>query len=370
MLLRLTLWFAMAGAAAPCIWDYDTLEQETSRFPSALELITGRFPRHSDEFYEWRIADRTQSLDAGVISAEYLDDLAVAHSKLGNDARAIELMEMKEEKFPGLYTTAANLGTFYIHDGRPEQGLEHIQRAVAINPDAHFGREVYQALLASYVIEVRGDSGVLQLPLFPGEVGMLGRGEGGFWNYLKRVRQIESGSEVREIGLAVTGVLGMLRFGNHDSPVLLECLSDLLLAETEVDAKRLAARALLKASYEVDGEEARARYRSKAESALATQTPHPKADENVALAVIEASFQSELDEAEAWWNELRANELHWIETGDDVDARFAESYYGQTKRKRTDSEARHRAFEKYGGIAAGILIVIAVAYIAALPRRS
>lgn len=44
--------------ALACVWDYDTPKMERQRFPSALELITGKFPRHSPEFYEWRIRDR------------------------------------------------------------------------------------------------------------------------------------------------------------------------------------------------------------------------------------------------------------------------------------------------------------------------
>ena len=30
-----------------CLWDYDTLLQERSRFPDTLEIITGKFLRHS-----------------------------------------------------------------------------------------------------------------------------------------------------------------------------------------------------------------------------------------------------------------------------------------------------------------------------------
>jgi hypothetical protein len=47
-----------------CLWDYDTLRQERARFPGALELITGKFLRHSPEFYQWRIEDRRRRLDA------------------------------------------------------------------------------------------------------------------------------------------------------------------------------------------------------------------------------------------------------------------------------------------------------------------
>lgn len=48
-----------------CLWDYDTLAEERRQFPSALELMTGKFLRHSPEFYEWRIADREKKMNAG-----------------------------------------------------------------------------------------------------------------------------------------------------------------------------------------------------------------------------------------------------------------------------------------------------------------
>ncbi len=369
MILRLTVCLLLTGASAPCLWDYDTLEQERSRFPTSLELITGRFPRHSAEFYQWRVQDRTRALDAGAISAEGLDDLAVSYSKLGDDGRAIELMAQKEADFPGLYSTAANLGTFYIHAGLIEQGLPHIERAIEINPEAHFGREVYQLLLARYVLECRQETDAPRLPLDPKVHETLIPSARGFWRYLLEEGEIEAADEKRQTFLAVRGVLGMMRFGNHDSPVLLEALSDVLLANPDSDGKRLAARALLKASYEVTDSDARQAYRAKAKAALNTQTPNPSTQENLALATLETRFGNELAEAEDWWAELHENELRWIEEDEDVDARFAESYYGKTPRTRVDSEGRHMAIKKFGGVAAIALIVIALAYVAALPRR-
>ena len=51
---------------------------------------------------------------------------------------------------------------------------------------------------------------------------------------------------VSDVEAAIRGVLGMMRFGQHDSPLLLEALGDLLSANVgDYDAKRLAARAYL-----------------------------------------------------------------------------------------------------------------------------
>src|SRR5579871_2406693 len=136
--------FVLPGFAFACMWDYDTLAVERARFPSALELITGKFLRHSPEFYEWRVRDRQAKLEKEPDNPAYLDDMAVAYDKLGNDDKAIELMLRKEKAHPGLYETAANLGTFYLHSGQADKGIEQLEKAMAINPDAHFGREKYQ----------------------------------------------------------------------------------------------------------------------------------------------------------------------------------------------------------------------------------
>jgi tetratricopeptide (TPR) repeat protein len=360
---------ALFGAAAPCLWDRDTLAQERARFPSALELITGRFPRHSEAYYRWRIEDRERRLEAGERTPELLDDLAVAHSKLGDDARAIELMATKEESFPGLYETAANLGTFHIHAGELEAGIEHIVRAIRINPEAHFGREVYQEMLARYVLARREAAPEGWLPLCPEPVDQHFAERQGYWGFLLEEREVAENIEGEELGRAVAGVLGMMRFGNHDSPVLLEALSDLLLADFHKDGKRLAARALLKASYAVEDEEARARYREKARTALLEQTPTPRESRSLPLEDLEADLRAELRDAETFFAELEARERFWIEEGEDVDARFADVYFTRHPHVEDPGRERYHAIRRFGPAAAAAAAAVALIYLVTLVRR-
>ena len=81
---------------------------------------------------------------------------------------------------------------------------------------------------------------------------------------------------------AVKGVLGMMRFGHHDSPILLEALGNLLATVPygDGDGTRLAARAYLKASYEAPEPAAKAAYRDIAREALRMQTAHPGTQQN------------------------------------------------------------------------------------------
>ena len=67
-----TITLAVPAPALACMWDHDTLRQERARFPHALELITGKFLRHSKEAYEWRIRDRA-NLPGLVAAGDFTD---------------------------------------------------------------------------------------------------------------------------------------------------------------------------------------------------------------------------------------------------------------------------------------------------------
>ena len=79
----------LSSVAVACMWDYDTIRMERTRFPGTLELITGKFLRHSPEFYEWRIANRLKRLETDPTNVAWLDDLAVAYDKTGQHDQAI-----------------------------------------------------------------------------------------------------------------------------------------------------------------------------------------------------------------------------------------------------------------------------------------
>lgn len=306
----------LSGAASKslaCLWDYDSLNMERQKFPEAHELIAGHFVRHSPAYYEWRIQDRTKKPPEQRSPADF-DDLAVAYEKLDRHDEAIAVIREKIERWPneGRYESEANLGTFLIHAGRLEEGLKHIQRAIKINSDAHFGREVYQQLLVEYVIE-QGDG----LPLRNDEE------PSGFAEFVIK-RQIGAegapSAESAEIARAVKGVLGMMRFGSHDSPVLLEALGDLLIYDWREDAKQLAARAYLKASYEAAAPDAAQAYRELAKQALLTQV-------GIDLDDVEEDLLAEIDDADGFYRQIVPDEREWIAAGENVDQRFAAKYY-------------------------------------------
>jgi tetratricopeptide (TPR) repeat protein len=259
------------------LWDSDTLEMERQRFPGILELITGKFLHHSEGYDRWRIEDRQIRLLSEAVPELY-DDLAVAYDKLGEQEKAIETATECEQIFPGRYETAANLGTFHIHAGNFGKGLEFIALALKINPDAHFGRERYQKLLVEYLLTKRTE-GHLNYPLEPAwpEEKYYAHHLRGFAKYCEEdnADSAQVLDDKESIAKALRGVQGMMKFGQHDSPVLLEALGDLLLAgHRDIDTKRLAARAYLRAAESrIDTDEA-AVYRELAAKALEIHVAH------------------------------------------------------------------------------------------------
>lgn len=376
---RIVIPVFLAGLLIPsftvaCLWDEDTIKMERNRFPGTLELITGKFLRHTPEFYEWRIQNRLDRLESDPMNAALLDDLAVAYDRIGQHDKAIETALRTERIHPGRYETAANLGTFYIHSGRPADGIPHIDRALKINPDAHFGREKYQKLLVEYVLQRRQDV-PLSFPLadVTDRTGTNSESPSGdvvtmddtFADFLQGDRREFLTPE--ETSEAVKGISGMMKFGQHDSPVLLEALGTLLVQEgyrPSVDAKLLAARAFLKASIGVSEESARLAYRAMAARALQNQPPRGgAAPDEVTLQQVEADFEQELAEARSWYAELRSRELAWIREGKNPEDEFDRLYYAAPEVSGMDvidpltrKELRQRQL-----LGAGIVLVLIIA---------
>lgn len=324
----------LPAAAVACLWDYDTIRMERSRFPDTLELITGKFLRHSPEFYQWRITDRLQRLESDPTNAALLDDLAVAYDKVGEHDKAIETALKTEELHPGRYETASNLGTFYFHAGMPEQGLPYIERALQINPDAHFGREKYQLALTEYVLERReGDPAKLPLAEETHEES--------FAESLRSTSYQPLSPEENQA--ALKGVLGMMRFAKYDSPILLEALASLLTERHRptVDAKQLAARAYLQASYAVPDGQVREAYRAMAKKALSGQV-RSWIRIGVTLEHVENDFQQELTDAAAWYAALHERELGWIRDGKNPDKEFDRLYAADLQLSVVDVQTRRQ----------------------------
>lgn len=304
--------FAVVLPTGACLWDYDTLRQEAARFPGTLELLAGKFNRHSVAFYEWRIDDRLKKLEDDPVTLVWMDDLAVAYDKVGRTDEGIAVMRQALTLDADRYETHANLGTLLAHAGRFAEGLEHLNRAVEINPEAHFGRERWQIYLIEYVVSRLGPDGKPTLPLglAEDEFGMSWPYPGsGFRRFLASKNLSEGWREQ-----AIRGIEGMMRFGRHDSPILNEALGDLLMGYGENSEQRLASRAYLKAATRAHPE-AIPHYRLAAEAALGSQRHSQVRRRDVELESVESEFLRETAEGEAWFDRIAADEARWIAEG-------------------------------------------------------
>lgn len=219
-------------AAFACINDADTIFFESQRFPTETELMSGDFITHSKEFYIWRAEDRLNKLKISPKNLSYFDDLAVSYEKIGQTQKAIDILEKIYANNPNRYETIANLGTFYIHNKEYKKGLELLKKAVKINPNAHFGRETYQIKVVEYILKENPDEN-FTLPIQKNKENfadfilkdLYENNNQQSYNPLKSSEELDP--YTTEILKATIGIGGMLKFGNSDSPILLEVMGDL-----------------------------------------------------------------------------------------------------------------------------------------------
>ena len=370
----LSLAALFAPAASAGLRDTDTRWQARRAAPGTLELIVGKFARHTDEFYERRAADRRSRLRLHAAGERPLsperraaayDDLAVALHKLGRPDEALEALDRKvaDVGAVGRFQTAANRGTILVHVGRLEEGRAEIERALAIPSDAprDAGPERVEKALIDYLLARRGDAGAVPAPLAPA-----GGGRTGFAAFL--AGRGVAAAEGR------AGVEALLRFGDHRSPALLEALGDLLAAGDE-PARRLAARAYLAAGRGAPG--AADAYRDLAAAAL----PVPRGgDRRGGADAVAQTLDREFAETDAWFEKLRADEALWIRESLDPDVRFRQKYGIATLRvgdttgrpariqDQWSADAKHWPLDAAIG-AGGAVTIAAVWGLIALRRR-
>jgi len=160
---------ALVALVSACAWDRDTLAEEARGGSlETIKVIVGRFERNPPLYYEMRLERVTKELAANPAQLNLYDDAGVAADRLGKHTEAIEWMRKKsvamqagEPTKEDRYRYEANLGTFYAHrygkskDAKDlDSGITHIERALEINPDAHFGRERVQLEILKWLKEI------------------------------------------------------------------------------------------------------------------------------------------------------------------------------------------------------------------------
>jgi hypothetical protein len=156
------------------------------RFAMVHDVIHERFPKHGRAHYAER--DRLTRAKLKALKEDdrarfaLLDDLGAGLERLGRSDEAVAVMREKLARQQGLglhgrdlYTSYANLGTFLIHasaksalageqaaKARFREGVTLIKKSVEVNPEAHFGREQWQAAIAEFLLAAMANRDLLR----------------------------------------------------------------------------------------------------------------------------------------------------------------------------------------------------------------
>jgi hypothetical protein len=158
------------------------------RFAMVHDVLHERYARHGKDYYDERnrqvnVTLKGQGADFPPTEKNFalLDDLGVGLDSIGDHDGAVRVLRDKLKRqlaknYSGrqLYTTYANLGTFLIHGSAQQaiqgnaaskqqlrEGLAFIKKAIDVNPQAHFGREIWQAVIVEFTLAAIENPGLL-----------------------------------------------------------------------------------------------------------------------------------------------------------------------------------------------------------------
>ena len=218
--------FVICAAAIACSWDEDTVAQEAKGLPGVYDAVAGRMEINPPLYYEMRLKRVTEELKSNPLKLENYDNAGVASDKLGKSDDAIEWMVKKKAildantfaadvKKDHLYRYHANLGTFYAHkwiknrvwtkDSLLVKGIQELETALKINPNAHFGREHVQVKILK----------------------LLEKGKGKLYSESKIKEEFgATEGQPEEFEILSEGIIGMMLLGSGaESPDMLHLLS-------------------------------------------------------------------------------------------------------------------------------------------------
>ena len=229
------------GTAWACLWDSDTIETELQGVPDRRILVSNRWYRHGLPYYQERI-DRLSSKQNKTL-VEY-DDLAVAFERTQDFNAALTILDEKlgylddNPNQEHLYRYHANYGTVLAHSGAYESALLQLEKAIEINPDAHFGREEFQIHLIRFIVATQKDSSLWKTHNFLSFANHPASFETHYRSIFPSYKASWDGEhwgQEEDLEKAYQGISGMLRFGGREGPELYRALGDVSLAQNHLN---------------------------------------------------------------------------------------------------------------------------------------
>jgi len=143
---------AGAGGAGACLHlDAESLSFEKNRSHDLASAILDETNAVDDpQALQARIKELEANRDE--TNADWWNNLAGAYLRLNRPEAAVKLLEPVVGTFTNDYGMHANLGTAYHLLGRYAEAEKEIARDLEINPDAHFGLEIYHLALLQYLV--------------------------------------------------------------------------------------------------------------------------------------------------------------------------------------------------------------------------
>jgi tetratricopeptide (TPR) repeat protein len=151
---------SLADSAPACGWTWETYAAEAKSLPCVHDALVGYFPKHGEAYHRAVIDAVDYATSWAPAFTAGLDAKGIALMHLGRLEEARAVMSKRLAVAPDAYPSHANLGTLYTFTGEYEKALEHVDRAMALEPKAHFGREKYHRKLVEFLRAVKADPNV------------------------------------------------------------------------------------------------------------------------------------------------------------------------------------------------------------------
>ena len=148
--------FLFGNNVHACLWTYGTDVHGTPRIlsDSMSRLFSADASQSRDDWLKQMLLIETK-----LPKGDYRDrnDFAVALIHLGRVDEAIEIFKQIEAEQPGLYQSAANLGTAFELRGDLQSALDWIKLGIVRNPQAHDGTEWLHVMILEAKISLASD---------------------------------------------------------------------------------------------------------------------------------------------------------------------------------------------------------------------
>ncbi len=155
--LTIVLFLFIGQSGHCCINEYRTLLSGEVIFTDAGNAAPiGRFNANNKP-YLFKKLHEADSIYQLTGKLEDYSDLGSMLVYAGQYLKAKQIFQDIEQKTPGLYQTAANLGTTYELLGQNDSALYWIKRAVEINPNSHRGSEWIHVKILEAKVKANGD---------------------------------------------------------------------------------------------------------------------------------------------------------------------------------------------------------------------